>query len=522
MKLPIIPALLLCSVVSSAQKINGNTAPAFTGIAGTASNTYKQYVTAGDRAYVVGTQNGKFPDMGEHIPDGMGGIWAPPYKLADGFWGEIKDVQMGKSARLLQADNFINLSYGNVFNYHQAVPGINVRRFQFCPDGTPGTLVKYTFFNSADKEKKIKFTLTVKSNLRPVWFTDTLDKAYPDKIISRKDDPYLVIKDSAEPYYMAVASTITPSIQIHGKIGAAPEETKSDGAYDNLVYEITLKPNGSRDIVFSIAGTTAGAESSLAICKKMLAGYSKLLNEKIQRMNNINSMSAIDIPDKKLQTVYDWVKINTEWLRRTVPGIGTGLTAGYMEYPWWFGCDNTYSLQGSLATGNFDLAKQTLELLYTKSKEVNNNGRIVHEITTSGKVVNKGNTQETAHFIMCAGTYLKWTGDKTFVKHLYPYMKLGIRWLIDTMDTNHDLFPEGYGITEITGLNAELIDVSVYTEQALEVMAETAATVDDKKMVDYYKAAATKLRQKINKEFYNSEAHSYCDFLEPGNRRFNP
>src|SRR5262245_7103572 len=45
----------------------------------------RPYVTAGDRAYLIGTQDGNFPDMGGHVPGEMGGLWLHPIKLIDGF-----------------------------------------------------------------------------------------------------------------------------------------------------------------------------------------------------------------------------------------------------------------------------------------------------------------------------------------------------------------------------------------------------------------------------------------------------
>ena len=102
-----------------------------------------------------------------------------------------------------------------------------------------------------------------------------------------------------------------------------------------------------------------------------------------------------------------------EWLVRDVPGIGRGLSGGFMEYPWWFGTE-TYSLQALTATGDFELAKQTLRLLRDQSMKVNGNGRIVHEITTDGAVSNRGNTQETAQFVLTVGKVFEWTGDQEF------------------------------------------------------------------------------------------------------------
>jgi len=36
------------------------------------------FVTAGDRVYMIGYQDGSFPDLGWHIDGEMGGIWDHP------------------------------------------------------------------------------------------------------------------------------------------------------------------------------------------------------------------------------------------------------------------------------------------------------------------------------------------------------------------------------------------------------------------------------------------------------------
>ena len=206
------------------------------------------------------------------------------------------------------------------------------------------------------------------------------------------------------------------------------------------------------------------------------------------------------------------MRVNAEWLVREVPGIGRGLGAGLMEYPWWFGTE-TYSLQALMATGDFDLAKQTLRLLKNQSMKANGNGRIVHEVTTNGAVSNPGNTQETAQFILTVGKLVDWTGDLDFAKEMYPAMKQGIHWLLTDMDQNHDLFPEGYGIMEVYGLNAELIDVAVYTQQALKATAHIAGILEragrGERDTD---RLASQLATKINDSFWVEEEGSYADF----------
>ena len=143
-----------------------------------------------------------------------------------------------------------------------------------------------------------------------------------------------------------------------------------------------------------------------------------------------------------------------QWLVRDVPGVGRGLSGAFMDYPWWFGTE-TYSLKALIASGDPELAKETLRLLAGVSAKANANGRIVHEVSTNGVVNNPGNTQETAEFVATAGMLVEWTGDLAFAREIYPAMKQGILWLMGAQDQNHDLFPEGYGIMEVLGLNAD-------------------------------------------------------------------
>ena len=125
--------------------------------------------------------------------------------------------------------------------------------------------------------------------------------------------------------------------------------------------------------------------------------------------------------------------------------------------------------------------------------KANGNGRIVHEVTTNGAISNPGNTQETAQFILTVGRLFEWTGDLDFAREMYPAMKMGLHWLLTDMDQNKNLFPGGYGIMEVSGLNAELIDVAVYTEQALKATARIAGVLDEPEAAERYRRLASQL-----------------------------
>ncbi len=136
----------------------------------------------------------------------------------------------------------------------------------------------------------------------------------------------------------------------------------------------------------------------------------------------------------------------------------------------------------------------------------------MHEITPDGAVANPGNSQETAQFVMTVGKVFEWTGDRDFAREMYPAMKKGIDWLLGEMDQDKDLFPAGYGIMEVYGLNAELVDVAVYTQQALEAAARIAKSLNDTDARDRYAKLAADLKERINQRFWSETDGSYTDF----------
>src|ERR1035438_1718221 len=55
----------------------------------------RRYVTSGDRAYEIGSEDGRYPAMGFHTRGEMGGIWSAPIKLLDGIWFGINGQWIG-------------------------------------------------------------------------------------------------------------------------------------------------------------------------------------------------------------------------------------------------------------------------------------------------------------------------------------------------------------------------------------------------------------------------------------------
>jgi glycogen debranching enzyme len=493
-----------------AQQDGSATGP-MAGISNPGQHLTDPYVTAGDRAYLIGTQDGNFPDQGEHVPGEMAGLWVHPIKLIDGFKATVTDSSTGQSRELSSSREFINYPWGNQFRYGEVLDHLTLERFQLSSDGHPGVVVRYHFTNSASRPRNLVLQLTVKTDLLPVWLSEKLGITdAPDTVTWQPAQGRWVARDTRHPWF-AVWGATTPA---HARRlpNPLPLETRGMGRTVAASYAIRVPPRDTASLSFVFAGSTHSAAAAGQAFAVIARAEPRLLEQKKAHYASILQRARIRIPDHRLEQVYDWVRINTEWLVRDVPGIGRGLGAGLMEYPWWFGTDGAYSLQALLATGGYDLAEQNLRLLRQQSARFNGNGRIIHEVTTYGALSHPGNTQETSQFIITVGKAIRWSGDQGFAREMYPAMKQGLHWLLTDMDKNHDLFPGGYGITEILGLNAELIDVAVYTQQALLETANVADLLGDKSSARRYRGLAAELERKINDQFWVEEDSSYADF----------
>ena len=480
------------------------------GISNQGQNQHEPYVTAGDRAYLIGTQDGKFPDMGNHVPGEMGGLWVHPIKLADGFWAKVTDVASKQESALSESIEFINYPYGNRLRYGAALPGLEIERFQFSPDGQPGLVVQYTFRNTTALPRDLRFDFTVKTDLSPVWFSDHIGITdAPDTVTWQAATQLFIARDAEHSWFAIWGAAGARAAQPIDR--PQPVTTRGKGLTAASRSTVSVPSQGSSTLTFVFAGSATDTAEALRSFRHLARNHASLLQQKQKHYASIIQRARVRIPDPRLQEVYNWVKVNTEWNVREVPGMGRGVAAGLMEYPWWFGTES-YTLQALIAAGDFDLAKQTLRLLKNQSMKANGNGRIVHEVTTNGAVSNPGNTQETAQFILTVGKFFQWTGDLDFAREMYPAMTMGIDWLLTDMDQNRNLFPGGYGIMEVLGLNAELIDVAVYTQQALEATAYIAGILNQPQGRDRYSRLASQLKARINERFWVEEEGSYADF----------
>ena len=176
------------------------------------------------------------------------------------------------------------------------------------------------------------------------------------------------------------------------------QDRAGQGIDRGLEINIDIPANEERSFQFFIAGSHQSKAKARATYQNLKAESLQLFKEKQQRYQAMAQQVQLDIPDEQMAQAFLWTRYASDWLRFEVNEIGAGIAAGIPDYPWWFGCDQTYSVRGLIHSGQAQIAKEALESLISLSEKENGTGQIVHEVSTNGAVFNPGNINETPQF----------------------------------------------------------------------------------------------------------------------------
>lgn len=503
-------ALVSCSSPSLPEQQLFESLEEMPALTGKAEYFNTPYSASGDRVYLIGNQNGTFPDLGWHVAGEMGGLWLHPIKLMDGFKAS---VSMGSKISCLEnATSFTNYPIGNVIDFGDVTSGLSAKRLHFVPDGKEGMAVLFRFENLSDLEMDFEFQFNAYVDLMPVWLGERT--GMQDGIDQINFDPLtntFTGKDEKNDWFTVWSSAadllLTPA---EVSCEMSPE---GNGAAAGFSLSINLPAGANTIIPIFIAGSDKSEIQALETLADLRLDLISEWNSKMKRLQSLKEQTDIQIPDAELQEAFEWVKYNTDWLVREVPGIGRGFGAGLQDYPWWFGVDTEYTVQGLIATGRKDLVYESIELIHSLSETENGNGRIVHEVSTNGAVFNPGNINETPQFASMIWEVYRWTGDREFLEKYFPTIEKGLNWLLEENDQDGNLLADGYGMMEIHGLESEMIDVAAYSQKAFADAAKMADILGKTELSKSYQKIADTLAEKINTDFWVPEFGSYADFI---------
>jgi glycogen debranching enzyme len=508
----------------------------------------RRYVAAGDRAYVIGAEDGRFPPMGWHIRGEMGGVWAHPIKLLDGYWFALNDAWLPAATSYTTGAGFVQMQFPDTAGYE-------VTRTEFSPDGLSAVLVGLTIRNT-DEQRARPFKLTMNAH-------SELMGAYPwgwttpnAKEVNGKDtgtcppaSGTLVFQEPDKPWYAMVAAQpgLRPGACAvgDGYWGPVPPEERADyseygnGTGGQLRWDINLNAGAETTVWMAVAGSHSSRAEADAALQAALTDPAEQLAAKVAQRQQLLAQTQVDLPDEELQAAFDWGKLNMADLRRTATDLqvrdvdegraypdpvdtlaeATGIGAGFPDYPWYFGADGGYTAHPLVASGQWDTAIEHLRTIRDVSRMINGDtGKVVHEVVTDGSVYfgsneAPGNTNETAQFATAVHLLWKWTGDDAFRDEMYEFVKDGLEYVTTVLDDDEDLWPEGFGMVERGGMGEEKLDVTAYTWQALRALQDMAASTGDAATADWANDRAAAMEAAFDAAWWMESENLYADSL---------
>jgi glycogen debranching enzyme len=508
----------------------------------TANLAAKRYVVAGDRAYIVGTQDGSFPGMGFHITGHMNGVWSHPLKLLDSYQFILDNTALPAAEKFTSGPGFVQLNL-------PVTSGLEITQTEFAPDGLPVVLIGLELQNVGSQPKNSTLIFQPTSEILPAYpwsassgtmpTSDELDQADNvsfDPLISG-----LSFSEPGKPWYALVAGRTRQqgpqdTVQFLGAFNTGNSGKK---AFGQLKWQAMIAPGSSVKIWFAVAGTHVNKTEAYTALSLGLANPEALLASKIRERLSVMGQTDAKIPDASVQAAFDWAKLNLADMRRKVldaeirdtqegkvypPPLAlfpflSGFGAGYPDYPWFFGTDGSYTTFPLVAVGQWEAAEDHLRTIREVSRAVNGStGKVLHEIVTTGAIyfgtnAQPGDTNETGEFATAVATLWRWSGDNQIRDENYDFIKAGLKYITSTLDTNKDGWPEGAGMVEAVGLGAEKLDVAVYTIRALNDLAEMAHSKGDLATLDWAEREADALKVKFEGDWWNAGNSLYADSL---------
>jgi glycogen debranching enzyme len=489
--------------------------------------------------------------MGWHIRGEMGGVWAHPIKLVDGYWFAVNGAWLPAATTYTSGPGYVRMAF-------PATAGYEVTRTEFAPDGVPATLVGLTIRStSQQRARSVNLTMDVHSELMssyPWGWTTPNAKDVNGKDVGAcspggpgGQGGTLAFREPGKPWHAGIAATSAANSCAVGDGFWGPVPAGERAAYSEygngtggqLRWDLRLNAGKPVTVWIAVAGSQQSQAQAEDALRSALKHPGAQLAKTIAERQRLLRLTQVTLPDAGLQAAFDWGKLNMRDLRRTVTDMkirdvdegrsypaplgavakATGIGAGYPDYPWYFGTDGAYTAFPLVASGQWDTARQHLRTIRDVSRIVNGaTGKVVHEVVTDGSVYfgsnhAPGNTNETAQFATAVRLIWQWSGDNSWRDEMYDFVNDGLHTVMSTLDKDGDRWPEGFGMVERGGMGEEKLDVAAYTWQALRSLQDMAASKGDTATAAWAKANADAMQAAFDATWWMPAQRLYADSL---------
>ncbi len=477
------------------------------------------HALCGTRLYCIETLAGTFPDMGWHQPLEMGGIWAPPIKLLDGYWIGVREPD-GELRWLDEPTRWELGDDGATFTYE--IPALELRatrRAWIVPDESV-LVIDLTLARLAQTATHTPETFDVafvaRSDLQGAWRSDEQLGLLDGQDDARFDEELRAVMmwDTRRPEWSAcVGATMRPQAYQIGRDVWGPEHTTGRGVGALLWYRCAVSAAETPDI--SLRMVVAGPARDGQPASTLFARYTLAQSASddleaahrtfAERFQQPLLDCVLRTPDPALDEAFGWAKATASWMMLESPQLGRGPMAGLADFPWWFGCDTAFGVLALLPFGQGHEAAASLRTWADLSWKQHGNGRVLHEMVTNGVIIEPGNLVEIPLFARALYHTYRWTGDRALLEQVFPFCLEGVLgYALGAELEPGEFVPQGRSMAETPDAHGgvQALDVGAYLVEALDLLSALAHDLGRDALAEDLRTRAERIRDTMRADWW--------------------
>jgi len=304
-------------------------------------------------------------------------------------------------------------------------------------------------------------------------------------------------------------------------------------------FRLGTTNKGHETKVIVIAASPTNSAKAEGTYRRLSACYGALLRESSEYYQTyLNRTVDISIPDKQIQTAYDWARVSMIQGLVDNPFLGTGLVAGYRTsgdsqrpgFAWFFGRDGLWTSLALDASGDFTTTRTALDFLGKYQRE---DGKIPHEISQAASFAPwfkdypypYASADATPLFMIVMNDYVTASGDVAYAREKWARVWKAYEFLRSTYDERG--FPQnaGFGHGWVEGGPLLPVKTEVYQSglglEALRALSHLALLVEKKDVSEDLERQFGSQQLLLNSVFWSQDKKAFAYALDKDDKRLD-
>ncbi len=400
----------------------------------------------------------------------------------------------------------------------------------------PAMVIKYEIINKKKENTPFEFYTDLETALRTSHSFNFINNAWTEydssnsAVFTNFDDPQtqkaqiIIINAGEKPASFSTASSLTGLTnpgndwmtleKLDNKF--IPRENQSRPAA-KFLYRKTLKPGETMTVVQVIGMCRQDEGKELA--DYLSKNYQKEVNNYEQAvLNKVYKGTELRSGDSVIDKSVSWAKAILEVNTHYIDGEFTPMPCP-AEYNFYFTHD---VLKTDLAAVNFDTArvKRDLDFIIRHADE---DKIIPHAYYWKDSAFV---TEYAAHdnwnnfwLIIVSGTYLRHSGDTTFVRTLYPYIQKSLKQALMTKgddDLMWSNMPDWWDIGKIYGQRTYMTVLAIKAIREYNFISSVLG--NNINQLPEYESMADRMQHQLNAKLWDDSLKYLINYYEPGKK----